>query len=73
MKEIESILVMEYENPKKFKRLQQEYSQNFLLEIARAGDGNNLTYIICDYDYPYLLWGRDYGEIIGGTVLKLLL
>jgi len=60
-------LVIQTENPKKFERFQKEYAGSLLLEITKAGDGNNLLYVVCDLGYDQNLWRNDLAEKIGST------
>ncbi len=39
--------------------LKEKYKGNYLLEIAKRGDGNNISYIICNENYEEILWQRD--------------
>ena len=50
-------LVIETENREKLRELKSRYYGKTLIEIAQAGNGNNISYIIANSrEYEKLLW-----------------
>lgn len=58
--------------------MKEKYKGSYLLEIAQRGNGNSISYVICNREYEENLWRRDNQlnqegkEFIGSSFLERL-
>jgi hypothetical protein len=73
-KDMIEILAIQSEHPEIFEELKREHPGEYLVEIAKRGDGNQLYYIIGDEHLERLLWrldnlvSKEDEEFIGSSV-----